>query len=91
MNTNIILCPIAPGQIDTGTSNHVHVSSFATSMGHDHKAGPSGFTDYSIAVVAVIIVLYTFYLSLKYLFKPGEISSSHIKYQVLIDWYERKY
>lgn len=49
-----------------------------------HGAGPQAQTDFIIIAIAIVIVLITFVLSLKFLWKPGEHSSSHIK-RIVID------
>lgn len=50
-----------------------------------HGAGPTGFTDYLISWIAVIIVLIALGLSIKYLVKPNENRVNHIKNLVLND------
>lgn len=44
-----------------------------------HGAGPTGTVDYFIMGTAIVIVLFTLYLSFKYLIKPQEGSPDHIK------------
>lgn len=51
-----------------------------------HGAGPQAQTDFIIIAIALIIVLMTLVLSVKFLWKPGENSSSHIK-RIVIDNY----
>jgi len=51
--------------------------------GITHGAGPDGNWDYVIVTIAVIIVLITFFFSVKWLIRPGEQSQSHIKRLVL--------
>jgi hypothetical protein len=51
-----------------------------------HGAGPQGQTDFIIIAVAIVIVLVTLFLSIKYLWKPGEQSSDHIK-RIVLDNY----
>lgn len=48
-----------------------------------HGSGPSGVADYFIIWSAIIIVGITLYLSVKYLVKPQENISGHIKNIVL--------
>lgn len=48
-----------------------------------HGAGPTGTLDYVIIWSAVVIVSITLFLSIKYLVKPQETDSSHIKNIVL--------
>jgi len=48
-----------------------------------HGAGPQGQTDYIIISSAIVIVLLTLVLSVKYLLKPGENSPNHVKRIVL--------
>lgn len=44
-----------------------------------HGAGPSGTIDYVIIFTATAVVLFTVYLTFKYLFRPCENSPEHIK------------
>jgi hypothetical protein len=44
-----------------------------------HGAGPEGYFDYVIGYVALAIVLFTLFLSIKYLVRPGEHDVGHIK------------
>ncbi|WP_346882650.1 hypothetical protein [uncultured Algibacter sp.] len=48
-----------------------------------HGQGPEGNIDYVIMYSAILIVGYTLIMSLKYLIKPKERESSHIKNLVL--------
>lgn len=48
-----------------------------------HGPGPESGTDYIITIVAVIIVLITLVLSIKFLVKPGEKNPDHIKNIIL--------
>ena len=48
-----------------------------------HGPGPESGVDYIISVIAVVIVLFTLILSVKYLVKPGEKNPDHIKNIVL--------
>jgi len=52
---------------------------------HDmsHLAGPQAAWEYVLVVVAVIIVVWVFYLAFKYIFKPGEEQADHIKRRIL--------
>jgi len=52
-------------------------------QGITHGAGPGGNWDYVIVWIAVIIVLFTLFFSVKWLIRPGEQSQSHIKRLVL--------
>ncbi|MEM9649383.1 MAG: hypothetical protein AAF969_12960 [Bacteroidota bacterium] len=47
-----------------------------------HGAGPSGYIDYAISWGAVILVLITLFLSIKYLINPKETGSTHIKNRI---------
>lgn len=49
-----------------------------------HGTGPTGTIDYAITWGAVIIVLFTLWLSIKYLFKPQEKDPRHIKHRILL-------
>jgi len=51
--------------------------------GITHGAGPSGKWDYFIVSVAVVIVLFTLFYSVKWLIRPGEESTQHIKRLIL--------
>lgn len=48
-----------------------------------HGSGPQGTVDWIIVSIITLITLATFYYSVKYLIRPGEKSSSHIKNNVL--------
>ena len=51
--------------------------------GVTHGAGPENQWDYVIVWAGVIIVLFTIFYSIKWIFRPGEKSGSHIKQTVL--------
>ncbi|MDD3459085.1 MAG: hypothetical protein PHO74_06375 [Weeksellaceae bacterium] len=51
--------------------------------GSVHGPGPESSVDFIITISAVIIVLFTLILSIKYLVKPGEKNPDHIKNIVL--------
>ncbi|HWK99703.1 MAG TPA: hypothetical protein VNQ55_07145 [Parapedobacter sp.] len=48
-----------------------------------HGAGPENNWDYLIVGVIAVIVLITLYYSMKWLVRPGEGTSNHIKRHVL--------
>jgi len=48
-----------------------------------HGAGPTGTLDYIITWSAVIIVVFTLILSIKFLISPKEVGEDHIKNIVL--------
>ena len=48
-----------------------------------HGSGPDSQWDYVIVWVFVLITLTTLYYSVKWLIKPGEKNSDHIKYSIL--------
>lgn len=52
-------------------------------QGITHGTGPQGNLDYIIIWSAVIVVAITFFFSVKYLVRPREVESSHIKNIVL--------
>ncbi len=52
-------------------------------MGFTHGAGPQSNWDWVIIAVISLITLFTFVFSLKYLIKPGETNSDHIKKSIL--------
>lgn len=57
-------------------------------QGIAHGAGPDGTIDYAIVIVMSIIVLITLFYSVKYLVRPKETNSDHIKRTILnIDEY----
>lgn len=51
--------------------------------GVTHGAGPQSQWDYVIVWIGVIIVLLTFFYSMKWIIQPGEKSASHIKQHIL--------
>jgi len=48
-----------------------------------HMAGPQAAWEYVLVAVAVLIVVWVFYLAFKYTFKPGEEQADHIKRRIL--------
>lgn len=48
-----------------------------------HGPGPGGFWDYTIAIFALAIVIFTLVLSVKYLMRPEKDNPHHIKNIVL--------
>jgi len=52
-------------------------------QGITHGAGPQSNWDYVIIWIAVLIVLFTLFFSVKWLIRPGEQSQSHIKRFIL--------
>ncbi len=52
-------------------------------QGLTHGAGPQSNWDWVIIAVITVITLATFILSLKYLIKPGEKNTDHIKQSIL--------
>lgn len=48
-----------------------------------HGTGPSGKEDYVIICIALIIVVITLVMSIKYLVRPGEQRIDHIKHSIL--------
>ena len=51
--------------------------------GITHGVGPDSSWDYLIVSVAVAIVLFSLYFSVKWLIRPGERSATHIKQYIL--------
>ena len=51
--------------------------------GVTHGAGPQSQWDYVIVWIGVVIVLLTLFYSLKWIIRPGERSTSHIKQHIL--------
>lgn len=51
--------------------------------GLTHGGGPSSDWDWVIIGIIAAITILTFIFSLKYLVKPGEKNSDHIKYKIL--------
>ncbi len=52
-------------------------------QGFTHGAGPESNWDWVIIAVITIITIITFIYSLKYLIKPGEKNTNHIKQSIL--------
>ena len=48
-----------------------------------HGTGPQGNTDYLIVAIALVFVIAALSLSLRYLIRPGEKATDHIKHQIL--------
>ena len=55
----------------------------AITRGITHGAGPESGTDWIIVAVVTGITILTLFYSVKYLIRPGEKESGHIKYSVL--------
>ncbi|GAB3011626.1 hypothetical protein GCM10027051_12650 [Niabella terrae] len=53
--------------------------------GITHGAGPESKWDYLIVAIALIIVAFTLFYSVKWLIRPGEKSGTHIKRFILND------
>jgi len=51
----------------------------------NHVSGPGSVAEVLLVVVALAIVLVSFYLAVRYTFWPGELSPNHIKRRVLED------
>lgn len=51
--------------------------------GITHGAGPDSNWDYVIVIATAIIVIATLYYAIKWMVKPGEKESNHIKRTVL--------
>lgn len=51
--------------------------------GITHGAGPQSNWDYVIVWATVVVVAFTLWFSVKWLFKPGEKSQQHIKRWIL--------
>lgn len=52
-------------------------------QGITHGAGPQSNWDWLIIAIITIITLLTLFYSLKYLIKPGENNTNHIKQSIL--------
>lgn len=48
-----------------------------------HGAGPDSNWDYVSIWITILIALVTLFFSVKWLIKPGEKNSDHIKYSIL--------
>ena len=48
-----------------------------------HGSGPESNWDYISIILTIIIALVTLFYSVKWLAKPGEKNSDHIKYSIL--------
>lgn len=51
--------------------------------GITHGAGPQGNSDYVIVIAAALLVLVTLFYAIKFLVRPGERGSNHIKRTIL--------
>ncbi len=71
VSTITLACPVCDAEQPKGLENITH------------GEGPEGNIDYIIMYSAIIIVGYTLIMSLKYLIKPKEEESSHIKNLVI--------
>jgi hypothetical protein len=52
-------------------------------MGLTHGAGPQSNWDWVIIAIVAAFTLYVLFFSIKYLIKPGEKSTDHIKMAIL--------
>lgn len=52
-------------------------------QGLTHGAGPQSIWDWVIIAIITLITIFTFIFSLKYLIKPGEKNTNHIKQLIL--------
>ena len=52
-------------------------------QGISHGAGPESQWDLVIVSFIAVIVVFTLYFSIKWLIRPGEKNSNHIKYFIL--------
>ena len=52
-------------------------------QGFTHGAGPQSNWDWVIITIITAITVFTFIYSLKYLIKPGEKNTNHIKQSIL--------
>lgn len=52
---------------------------------NQHSAAPGGIGDYIIVAIAVLILIATVVLCIKFFLKPGERGKDHIKHVVLDD------
>jgi hypothetical protein len=50
-----------------------------------HGAGPGSAWDYLLLALALFIFLFTLLYSIKWLIRPGEATTNHIKYFILND------
>lgn len=55
----------------------------AVLKGISHGTGPQNNWDYLIVIVAVLIVIYTLFHTVRLLVKPGEQNDNHIKRTVI--------
>lgn len=56
--------------------------------GITHGSGPQSNWDYLIIATTAVIVLITFFFSVKWLLRPGENEHSHIKHFILNNEYD---
>jgi hypothetical protein len=50
-----------------------------------HGAGPGSTWEYLLLTLALLIFLFTLLYSIKWLIRPGEAATNHIKYFILND------
>lgn len=55
----------------------------------NHGAGPNSIVDIVLAIAALFVVVWAFYLAVRYTVRPGETSPDHIKRRVLDESDER--
>lgn len=60
-----------------------HTSDFSTSVHGRHNSAPDNIWYYLVLIISSIIVAGVVIWSIKFLFWPGEKSSSHIKRKIL--------
>lgn len=51
----------------------------------NHALGPTSIVDVVLAVAALFVVVWAFYLAVRHTIRPGETSPDHIKRRVLDD------
>ncbi len=83
MKKSILLILIAFTSIATFACPACETQQPKLLKGITHGAGPDSNWDYVIVSIAVIIVLFTLFFSVKWLIRPGEKSQNHIKRLIL--------
>lgn len=83
MKKLLLLLLLLPVQVSTWACPACEKQQPELLKGITHGTGPEGRWDYIIMVFMTLVVLFTLYFSIKWLIRPGEKSSEHIKRTVL--------
>lgn len=83
MKKIIALLAILPIAIVSRACDACEAQQPALLKGISHGAGPQSNWDYVIVIAMVVIVVFTLYFSIKWIFMPGERNRDHIKRTIL--------